>query len=363
MTEKPVILFRVDASSGIGIGHLMRCIAMAQALQHLGARPLFVTRKLDGLSEKILSSFQFTPEFIDDELTEAGNAASTAEIACREKAPLLIVDHYDLGETFRSIIRETGRSLLVIDDIAVSPSITADIILNQNCGAGNLLPRYRSIAPETTTFLIGEEYVMLRDDILEKGTGIRKERPDRLESIASGDIKPDIMIIYGGSDVKQLTPLTLEVMRDFRDDYGELFVVIGPGMTDQDLLERVKQAAGDLPRTRLLYNPDLAEYMARVDLAITAGGSTTHELAFFGVAMIICQVADNQDVICNGFGSKDLAGIVRMGSDYRDALSREIRNMFKTPEKIKTLSLAGMKLIDGHGRERIASILARLYFS
>ena len=42
------VLFRVDASVVIGIGHVMRCLTLAKALQARGAQVVFVCRKLDG---------------------------------------------------------------------------------------------------------------------------------------------------------------------------------------------------------------------------------------------------------------------------------------------------------------------------
>ena len=42
------VLFRVDASVVIGIGHVMRCLTLAKALQARGAQVVFVCRELDG---------------------------------------------------------------------------------------------------------------------------------------------------------------------------------------------------------------------------------------------------------------------------------------------------------------------------
>ena len=42
------VCFRVDASSFIGSGHIMRCIALAEELNTLGSDVEFITRNYQG---------------------------------------------------------------------------------------------------------------------------------------------------------------------------------------------------------------------------------------------------------------------------------------------------------------------------
>lgn len=348
---------RCDASSLIGMGHLMRCLALAQALRRNGFTPVFLVKKYDGVAGEILARYQFTPIFLPDDLDEIQDAEAVRKTAEEQGAALVILDHYGMGESFRITIRRAGFPLLVIDDLAEAEIISADAILNQNMGASALCDRYHHIAPVAGIFLLGERYSMFREDILEKGERSRRERKARLDEIASGGRKPDILITFGGSDVRGLTPLAMEQLKVYHELYHEVFVACGPGISKGMLWKSICALVRDIPRMSVLSQPDLSELMGSVDIAITAGGSTAQELAYSGVAMIIIQVAENQRIICSGFQEKRLARVLEAKPCLEENLSSAIGSLLRNPQEIRAFAEGGMQTFDGDGCTRIIHAL------
>ncbi|MBN1900073.1 UDP-2,4-diacetamido-2,4,6-trideoxy-beta-L-altropyranose hydrolase, partial [Candidatus Sumerlaeota bacterium] len=310
MNNEKTIIIRTDASSKMGIGHLMRCVALAQALKKRDYSAVFVSRKLDGTCEDILSNFDFIPEFLEDGVDEERDAALTSEIAENHDARCVMVDHYGLQERFRTFLVNKGLRLFVVDDLPKQSRISADVILNQNFGAQSLEPVYKKIAPETRTFLLGEKYVMFRQDILTRGESARFLRPRKLEALLQNKRNPNILVTFGGTDALGISPHIIQVLKEIPPDlFQQIYVVMGSN-TASSVFSATKAAMRDFSPANLFINPDMAGIMEDADIAITCGGSTVYELAFMGVAPIILKVAENQEILCKAFSRKKTARVL-----------------------------------------------------
>ena len=99
-------------------------------------------------------------------------------------------------------------------------------------------------------------------------------------------------------------------------------------------------------------------YMASADLAITAGGMTTFEMAALGIPVMILQIADNQVPITRawqkcGYGV-DMGYLDRLRPDY---LQREMMSLMQNTTRRKAMAAAGLSLVDGQGTGRVARVL------
>ncbi len=92
------------------------------------------------------------------------------------------------------------------------------------------------------------------------------------------------------------------------------------------------------------------------DLAISAGGQTLYELARVGCPTVAVRMAANQD---GQLGVFEEAGFLRIAghgdhSGIVEAIGEAVRTLMADPPARATMSVAGQRLIDGHGALRVA---------
>jgi len=296
------ILFRVDSSTKIGIGHVMRCLTLAQVLKDSGSSIEFVCRKLEGnLIEKIRSSGFFVYELevfegvkVDSKLkhshwlgvTQQQDADDCIDILKAKKIDWLIIDHYALDEEWQKKLKYYCESLMVIDDLA-DRKHQCNVLLDQNFGRN--YKDYEKLTLKSTKLLMGAQYALLRPEF-EKW---RRYSLDRRKVV---NFK-SLLINMGGTDPNNITERVIEKLQASNLP-KDIVVTVVMGET-APYLQSVKACASKLPYySEVKVNVDnMAEIMANTDIAIGASGSTTWERCCLGVPTIQLITAYNQEFI------------------------------------------------------------------
>jgi UDP-2,4-diacetamido-2,4,6-trideoxy-beta-L-altropyranose hydrolase len=205
------VAIRTDASSDIGTGHVMRCLALAEELKDKTAEVLFICREMPGhladyIKEKgflvsLLQSSENREILITDigALPHANWLGTTWEQDTQEtyqilnKKPFwdwLIVDHYALDVRWDKSQRSFVNNIMVIDDLA-DRQHDCDILLDQNLYEGMEL-RYQELVPGTCKQLIGPKYALLRREFRKT----RLRRRERDGSVARFSRSQDLPPLY-----------------------------------------------------------------------------------------------------------------------------------------------------------------------
>lgn len=362
------VVFRVDLSQRMGSGHFMRCLALAEALLHRGAKVRFVCRDLPPVFEEALLSKghecvhlgigrSVTPvveEKISSGLahahwlavSQAQDADDTVQALAGRVWDWLVVDHYALDARWESIVRPSCRSLMVIDDLA-DRSHVCDLLLDQTFGREEA--DYRSLVPANCRLLCGSNYALLRPEFAATRSYSLQRR-----------IRPvlrELLITMGGVDKDNTTGQVLQALRscplpaDIR-----ISVVMG---TTAPWLDEVRKQAQDMPRpTRVLVGvSDMAQLIANSDLAIGAGGATSWERCCLGVPTVMLVVADNQVKVAEGLGRAGAVVLVTQGAQMEDNFAALFSSLLSDPEKMRSMSESAAGIADGMG---ISSVLALL---
>ncbi len=356
------IIFRTDASVQIGIGHVMRCITLADALKAKGGECKFICREHEGnLIEQIRQRGHVAVSLPIDlgnlanhNVKERGvlshaswlgtdwtiDAAQTKVIAGETEVDWLIVDHYALDIRWEQSLRSSCRKLMVIDDLA-DRKHDCDILLDQ--GLGSNAYSYDGIVPEGCNILIGPSYAMLRPEFADlRDFSLRRRLIPKLEHL---------LISMGGVDHADATGHILKSLIDCRLPKDiSITVVMG---SHAPWLEQVKLIATKMPYpTKVMVNvQNMAVLMANSDLAIGASGSTSWERCSLGLPSLIGVFGANQKSIANELV---LAGAAKK-FDRPTEVTIMIKDLFNNLESLSNMSKYAAEVTDGCGTQRVVA--------
>jgi len=343
MTTAPALVLRSDGGQTVGGGHVMRCLALAQAWSEGGGRVGFCAAALAPSLRQRLG--RENVEIIDIE-TAAGSAAdadATLAAATRLGAAVCVVDGYHFSVDYRRRLREGGRKVAAIDDNGEIGTYVDDLVINQNRHAASHLYRDRA---DYTRLMLGTEYALLRREFRE-WRGEARTFPTSLR---------EILLTLGAADPENATARIIAGLAPAMPSTARLAIVIGGSNPHADT---IAASAERLPACRVIRDPGdgMPALMATADLAICGGGSTMWEMAFLGVPFIPVIIADNQRQAVLAMMRDGYAG-VDAGAIERDIPA--LVTALGDADRRRTLSDLGRRLVDGRGAERVCAALRAL---
>jgi UDP-2,4-diacetamido-2,4,6-trideoxy-beta-L-altropyranose hydrolase len=341
---KQTLVVRADANAGIGNGHLMRSLALAQAWQSLGGRSVLVTSVPEGALPSSVHTSGVECAFVPDAYPDPGDVALVQRLLRDFGNAWVCCDGYRFDAEYTQALAGSARGVVVIDDIAHAALYRADVIVNQNIFAD----RFRYICDRDTTKLLGPRYALLRREF-PAWADWQRQTSDRVKHL---------LVMMGGGDPDNLTQRVMRALRRIEFSDLEVKVIVGSNNPHVEALE-TEAARLDAPRVELLRNPaDLPSLMAWADLAISAGGSTCWELCFMSVPSVLVTLADNQAGITAGLAEAGAA--VHLGSFRKvdeDLLVHAVSVLLDDKQQRQRLSSHARALVDGRGAMRVCRVL------
>ncbi|NHA15464.1 UDP-2,4-diacetamido-2,4,6-trideoxy-beta-L-altropyranose hydrolase [Thioalkalivibrio sp. XN279] len=339
----PRIVFRADASLEIGTGHVMRCLALAEALRERGAACEFACRELPGHRIEEIQRRGF-PVHVGDTFQLGGQSEGQAGDGA--PADWLVVDHYGLDARWERQQRPAARSIMVIDDLADRPH-DCELMLDQTLGRAP--GDYDRLVPDGCELLCGPEFALLRPEFAEL-------RPRSLARRAGGGLAR-ILVTMGGIDKDNATGLVLEAL-----DAGGLppnvAVTVVMGSRAPSLSQvRVQATRLPFPVEIAVDVNDMAERMAASDFAIGAAGSTSWERCCMGLPSALVVLADNQAKVCRELVAAGAAFELGAPGDIARTLPPIIATITHEPATLQKMSAAAAAICDGLGAQRVAAAL------
>lgn len=334
------LLIRADANAQIGTGHVMRCLALAQAWQHVGGQALFVMATDAPAVEDRLKSEGMEVTRLRTQPGTDHDAIQTVDLARQGEASWAVVDGYHFGADYQRIIKDSGLHLLAIDDNGHSSHYYAEIVLNQNLHADEGL--YENREPYTQ-LLVGTRYVLLRPEFL-KWRGWKREIPE---------VARKVLVTLGGGDPDNVTLKVVQALQQVEVDALEAIVVVGGSNPHYEELQSAVRGSQLVIRLQSSVT-NMADLMAWVDVAVSAGGSTSWEVAFMGLPSAVLVLAHNQRPIAEQLNAAGVAVNLGWHENLCSAeIAQAITQLLVAAQARAEITRRGQELVDGEGTARV----------
>ena len=329
-----LVLFRADADPAIGAGHVMRCLALAEAVRCRGHAACLLAAALPpGLRDR-LQAAGIAVRTIDAIADDAADA--TLATARQLDAGAIVVDGYRFDAAWRLGLGRAGVPILAFSDQAGPDPVGADIVV---------APALPPVASDgAIRRLAGLDFVPMRRELAEAA---RHDPPPMAE-------RRRLLVTFGGSDPQGLTRPVAAALAARLGAAVPLDVVIGPGVTAPARLAAELRSLGDAVAIHR-DPPDLAGLMRGAGLAVAAAGGTIFELAALGVPAVIAIVAANQ-----GPGAAAATWCEALDGRLTDApalLADQAAALWADPAERARRADAARRAIDGQGADRVAAEL------
>lgn len=338
--SKLPVLFRCDGSPEIGLGHIVRCLALADELRDAHGYPIAFAMRKGPLGIKMVEEKGYRVIALQEsgQYFDYGNwlIECVKEVAAR----VIVLDVRD-GLTREAVkeLRNKGILIVTIDD-SDDKRLEADLAFYPP------VPQVQSTdwAGFTGQLYAGWEWVVLRREFA--------YRPPRIPHN-----HPVILVTMGGSDPAGLTLKTVEALDPLDEDF-ETVVVLGPSFCHGHALNNL------LLRARRRFNlrqdvTDMPGLMAQADLAVVSFGVTAYELLAMSVPAIhVCLTADHSESASAFVEAGVALNLGVYGDSTPGALARSVRSLLEQNELRILMSRRASGLIDGGGAARIADLIA-----
>ena len=327
-----IVGIRCDAGARTGVGHLVRCVALAEELVARGAGVRF----LSDLGGVAWAEAQLTQRGLPWHPPPYDPIALVAAVE-RLEIDALVIDSYTLPPGHSAAVRQAGRRVLAIVDGDFRGQ-TADIYVDQNLDA------HLDVADAIG--LAGLDYALLR-------SSVRSLRPVTPPAHRPGRT-PKVVCFFGGTDAYRAAPQVAGLLA--RTGVGFDATVIAANEELHAELSAIPAGPGQrfeiIPPT-----DDLPKLLAGADLAVSASGTSTWELLCLGLPAALVWVVDNQILgydrtIARGYA----AGLGRLGHLGDEAVS--VLRRLLTDAALRTeLAARAWAAVDGRGVERVVDAL------
>lgn len=329
LLREPRVLFRADGGAALGMGHVFRSLAIADALReqaHADVAFLMSAELPDGI--RTVSRHGYPVRAVD------GSRPADFLEHVRDFAPAILIN--DL----RTLPADYLRALSHLGTTTVNLVDTPGDLETTEHYEQLIVSVMKEDRETPEGFYAGPEYAILREQFRGRTKDVREHARQ-------------VLLSFGGSDPQGLTLLAARALMALPHAV-ELLAVTGPAFAfHRELEETLQQAPG---RVRVVRDSGhMAELMLEADVMVGSGGMSVYEIAALGTPGVILAQNAREDERMREFARHGTVTYLGLGTDVsEEALRDAVSGLLDDLAARRAMSARGRALVDGQGALRAA---------
>lgn len=313
------LIFRADGGPNIGLGHLIRSLALARMIDSLFNIHFFCIEAPETFIKEI-QDLNYNFNKINNENDFIGKI---------KEGNIVVIDHYKIGIVLHKRIRSKGAWVVCIDDLH-NKSFDADLIINHAPGVS---PSHYEAMPYTR-FALGPEYALLRPEFLKAALTRSQRKKNR-----------KLLICFGGSDINNLTSSAVQLLKK-NEFFEEIIVITGQAYSHRNHLRKLIDQDNRIKWYENQSASQMLLCMQECQFVLAPASSIAFELLSAGCTWLGGYYIDNQKYIYEGF--KQLNCLIDLGD-----LKNTLHLNFSEDDLLQFQNLSKKNPIDGKSDLRI----------
>lgn len=302
--------FRTDGNENIGLGHMMRCCAIAEELAKYGNDVMFVIAPDSTDSPIIERGFKYY------RLKDTSCIGWSSEEFCKwialknDSSPVVILDSYRVDYLSMDAIKNVAK-LVYIDDLAAF-DYPVNAIINFNIEANKQM--YTAVKEEQRKLYLGPLFFPSRSEFSTFNKSYVNEKVVRvLLTCSSTDPVGAIELLISNIDPMQYKEIEFNIL------VGKFF--------SNEYVNKLKTLSGKYSNVRLLpWGQNMAELLFTHDLLIAPGSTIMLESFIVGTPCLSFYFVDNQIGLCKYASERNMA--CSIGDITKKENLSKIRDLF-----------------------------------
>jgi UDP-2,4-diacetamido-2,4,6-trideoxy-beta-L-altropyranose hydrolase len=337
---KEKVFFRTDANPEIGMGHLVRCSALADMVKSEFEISFICKNTPEAVLRKFLPN-----DFKTILINKEDEVSFLVDNNILQKENIIVLDNYSFDSDYQSKIKRTGVKIVYIDDL-ISFNYNVDVIINQ---AENVKESdYKTISQ--TKFCLGTDYILLRDVFLK--AVLAKRDLTKIESV---------FVSFGGADMDNVSYKCIKTLLRF----PQLKTISVLYSSVNENIAKWQNEFADSSRVEFhndLNAEEVCQLMQSCELALGPCSNLALELCAVGIVFITGTTASNQDNYYKALTFNNIVvGIGKWQHLSEDKLHEKISSVLTyTSTDINNFIKNQRKYIDGRSGKRLLDVFLKL---